>query len=147
MNESDAQKCYETLCRTLEKNDIRYKCDSKSLCVRCSISGRDIEQHYAFSIDPSKMLITLYCEVPVRISREAICDIAFALCMINNAIPDGSFCIDLNEAILYFKMTVSFFSSAVSDQIYLYMLSAAADTIDRYYPGLSRISAQAYRTA
>ena len=137
---SYAARSYAALCRTLERNDITFAGDDRRLCVRCKVSGRDIEQNYIFNIDPSKMLITLYSTVPVRVGQENLGDMALALCMINNTISDGSFCIDIGEGILYFKMTVSFYESTVSDTVFEYMLSTAADTIDEYYPGLHRLA-------
>ncbi len=129
-------KNYMTLCRTLERNDIRYNREDEKLCVICRVGGNEIEISFRFTINPSKMLITLYSPLPVEISSEKTADMALALCMINSTLDDGSFCMDIKNNLLYFKMTCSFYETQVNDTIFEYMLSTSADIIDEYYPKL-----------
>ena len=136
-------KNYIMLCNTLERNDISFESNDKELCVKCGISGRDIEQNFLFSINPSKMLITLFSPIPVNISEGNTTDIAIAVCIINNKLPDGCFCIDTNEGFIYFKMTTSFYESNVSERVFEYMLSSAADSIDEYYPKIQKLAERA----
>ncbi|MBR2176010.1 MAG: hypothetical protein IJ861_03575 [Clostridia bacterium] len=133
-------KNYITLCNALKRNDIDYEKDDKHLCIKCSVSGRDIEQNFLFEINPSKMLITLFSPVPLTFGKEKTADMSLAVCMINNSIADGSFCIDIKDRLLYFKMTASFYESTVNDTVFEYMLSTAANTVDEYYPKLHRLA-------
>lgn len=133
-------KNYLTLCRTLERNEIEFEKEDKELSVKCSIIGKDIRQSYGFSIDASKMLITLYSPLPVTVEGEQMADMALAVCMINHGLKDGSFCLDVSEGLLYFKMTSSFYETKISDTLFEYMLSAAADAIDEYYPKFRKLS-------
>ena len=135
-------KNYVMLCNTLERNDISFESNDKELCVKCGISGRDIEQNFLFSINPSKMLITLFSPIPIEIPEENTTDIAIAVCIINNKLSHGCFCIDTSEGVVYFKMTTSFYESNVSERVFEYMLSSAADTIDEYYPKIKNLAAQ-----
>ena len=135
-------KNYITLCSSLKRNEIPYQCDDKRLCVRCRVNGRDFDQSFLFSIDPSKMLVTLFCAIPVFISAEKTADIALGTAIINNNIPDGCFCMDIGGGLLYFRMTASFYESDICGTVFEYMLSSAADAIDEYYPGLKKLAAE-----
>lgn len=133
-------KNYMTLCRTLDRNDIEYEREDDNLCVKCNVSGRDIELSFWFTINPSKMLITLYSPVPIKLIKDKTADMALAICMINNALEDGSFCLDICDELIYFKMTSSFYETKVNDSMFEYMLSTAADIIDEYYPRLKKLA-------
>ena len=86
------------------------------------------------------MLITLYSPLPLKTEKDRIADTALAVCMINHRLKEGSFCLDLAEGLIYFKMTNSFYETKINDMLFEYMLSAAADTIDEYYPKIKKIS-------
>ena len=58
---------------------------------------------------------------------------------------DGAFCLDMVNGLLYFKLTVSFYNSEPSEDIYTYMLSIAADTVDRYRHRLRTLTGQPER--
>lgn len=129
-------KNYITLCNTLERNDIKYNREDENLCVICRVSVNDIELSFRFTINPLKMLITLYSPLPIEVNNEKASDMALAVCIINSSLDDGSFCMDLEHDLLYFKMTSSFYESQLNDTIFEYMLSTSADIIDEYYPKL-----------
>ena len=130
---------YYSLCRVLERNDIDFRCNEKELRVTSFVAVGDIELKFIFSIDPCKMLVSLYAPVPLIVPPDNITDISLAICMINNSLSDGHFCIDTINRGVCFRMTSSFYNSRLNDSIYEYMLSAAADSIDEYYPKLKII--------
>ncbi len=86
------------------------------------------------------MLITLYAPLPVKVRKENSSNVALAICMINNNLNDGNFNFDINEGAVFFKMTSSFFETDVNSEIFEYMLSAAADTVEDYYSRVSLIA-------
>ena len=131
-------KNYMSLCRTLERNDIKYNREDEKLCVICRVGGNELS--FRFTINPSKMLITLYSPLPIELNNEKAADMALAVCMINSTIEDGSFCMDLINNLLYFKMTSSFYETQINDTIFEYMLSTSADIIDEYYPKLKMLA-------
>ncbi len=132
-------KHYMLICRTLEYNDIPFERDDTALCVRCRINGNDRDQTFLFSVNPSKMLINLLSPFPLTISREQAPDAALALCMINNELTHGNFYLDMDDQLLYYKMTNSFYETNLNGMLFEYMLSVSADIIDQYYPMLKKI--------
>lgn len=131
-------KHYMLICRALEYNDIPYVRNDDKLCIKCTISGKEYEQKFLFSVDSSKMLINLFSPLPLCVSDEQAGDIALALCMINNKLSHGSFYLDMDDHLLYFRMTTSFYETNLNGMIFEYMLSASADTIDEYVSVLSK---------
>ena len=86
-----------------------------------------------FVIEPSKMLISLYVPIEIDSGLRNVSDLAFALCVINDTLSDGHFCFDRRNTGVYFKMTSSFYNSILSESIFEYMLSVAAEKTDEYY--------------
>lgn len=140
MTSTKSWQSYETLCSVMERNDIYYEKDDKHLCVKCSVSGQDIQLNFAFLINPSKMLVTLLAPMPVQIKKENSADVALAICMINNSLADGNFCFDVNDGTIFFKMTSSFRDTSVSEELFEYMLSVAADAVDDYFRKINQIA-------
>ncbi len=128
-----AWQSYTALCKMLEHNDIDYEKDDKNLCAKCTVAGKDTDMNFLFTVDASKMLITLYSIVPIQVEKENAGNLALALCVINNSLSDGAFSLDTNNMLIYYKMTSSFYNSKVNPSIYEYMLSEAADVIDDYF--------------
>ena len=119
---------YRALCRVLERNEIIHECDEKNWCVKCSISGNETDFQFAFVIEPSKMLIKLYC-------------------VINDSLSDGHFCFDRSGTSLYFKITASFYNSFTDESVFEYLLSVAAESTEEYYSKIKGITEkiQAYK--
>lgn len=140
MTSTKSWQSYETLCGVMEKNDIYYERDDKHLCVKCSVNGQDTQLNFAFIINPSKMLITLYSPMPIKVKKENSANVALAVCMINNSLSDGNFCFDVSDGTVFFKMTSSFCDINVNEDIFEYMLSVAADTMDDYFRKINQIA-------
>lgn len=130
---------YSALCKMLQKNDIMYESDNDNMLVRCTVNGKDTEINLQFTIDASKMLITLISVVPVEVKRDRASDVAMALCLVNNRLYDGAFSLDMANMLVYYKMTSSFYNSHVNTSVYEYMLSEGANVMDEYYMKLKNI--------
>ena len=118
-----AWKHYMLICRSLEYNDIPYIKDDNTLCVRCRICGRDGDLQFLYSEKKKKM--------PA--------DAALAVCLINNRLSNGCFYLDMDDRLLYFRMTTSFYETDLNGMLFEYMLSAAADTIEEYSPEIETL--------
>ena len=129
---------FNSLCSVLERNGIDYEICSSD-CVICSVCSRDRDIRMIFSIDSSKMLITLWSSLYRNVPYEKTTDAALALCMINHSIPDGELCFDIGEHLIYYKLTSSFYNSGISDSVFEYMLSAGANTIEKYRPAIKNL--------
>ena len=79
---SKSWESYCSLCRALERMEIRYEKNDKELSVKCAVSGCALEQKYRISIDPSKMLMTLFAPLPLPVTDETAGDLAIAASMV-----------------------------------------------------------------
>ena len=93
---------YNILCGVLERNGILYevKSDHSVACIVCA-GGGDIRM--TFSVDTSKMLVTLFAPVITGVPAETATDMALAVCMINDRIPEGAFCFDVTAGNAVFE--------------------------------------------
>ena len=132
-------KSYNTLCSMLQKNDIPFERDDEDLRVCCCVSSGEKERLFVFETDPSKMLITLKCELPFSPDTDVLPDIAIGCAVINNELECGGFCLDIAERRIYYRMTASFYESSRSRGVFEYMLSSAADAADRFCPKLEKM--------
>ena len=135
-----AGKVYQTLCRVLERNEILHERNDRKLWIRCSIGSNAMELRPIFVIDPSKMLLSLYVPIEVGATWEQASELSFALCVINDALPDGHFCFDRRNMSVYFKMRSSFYDSIVSESVVEYMLSVAAEKAEEYCPKIRELT-------
>ena len=113
---------YRALCRVLERNEIIHECDEKNWCVKCSISGSETDFRFAFVIEPSKMLIKLYVFLDIDLSWASLSELAFGLCVINDSLSDGYFCLDRSGTGIYFKITASFYNSFTDESVYFVLM-------------------------
>ena len=132
---------YNALCAVLEHNDIDYRSNKQKLCVTCRVCCKDIEPDFVFLIDPPKMLATLHVPIPVIIHPDNLSDLSVGLCIINNTLTDVQFCLDITRRRITFRLTSSFYNSRLHPPVFEYMLSAAADAVDEYYPKILLLSA------
>ena len=126
------------LCSALERNDIYYevKSDISVTCVVCA--GRE-DIPMTFTVDTSKMLVTLFAPVTHGVSADIATDMAFAACMINDSISEGAFCFDVTGGLVYYRMTQSYYNCGQTEFLYEYMLSSAASLIEEYRPRLKKL--------
>ena len=126
------------LCAVLERNEIRYEIkDNKD--IACFVNGGEGDISLLFRIDSSKMLVTLYSPLGEPVPFFCAGDVSLAVCMINNSLSDGTFCYDISDRLIYFRMTSSFYNSGANPFMFEYMLCAAAEAVDKYRPVLKKL--------
>ena len=120
------------LCGVLKRNDIGYEMINKDrLCCFFNVGER--EEKMIFTVDSVRMLVTLYAPICRDLSSAYCTEASTALCMLNHKIRDGAFCYDPENGLLYFRLTASFYNSSPDEFMFEYMLSAAAETVDRVF--------------
>lgn len=138
MTAARSEQAYTALCSVLERNDIDYE-KIQDRNIRCNINGIESDIQLVFSINPSKMLVTLYSPIFKDVPAERATDTALATCIINHSLTDGAMCFDIKENFIYFKMTSSFYESGLNSSIFEYMLSASAEAIEKYREKIKKL--------
>ncbi len=127
-----AKEVFETLCRTLDKEDWSYQKDEEKLLIECGARGEDLPMELKVFVDAERSLILLLSSMPGAIQEDKRVDMALAVSVVNNRLVDGSFDYDITSGNLIFRMTNSFLESTISEKLFLYMLLTACRTIDVY---------------
>ena len=135
-----AKSTFATLCRTLEKNDWKYKKNEAELSVECGAQGEDLPMELNVKVDADRMLIMLLSHLPFKIGEDKRIDVAIAVSAINNAMVDGCFDYDVATGHMFFRMTNSFIESTISEEVISYMLFCSCQAIDEYNDKLLMVS-------
>jgi hypothetical protein len=131
-NLEQAKLAFATLCRTLEKNDWRYKKDEEALSIECGAQGEDLPMEFSVRVDADRMLVMLLSHMPFKIAEDKRLDVAIAVSAINNALVDGCFDYDVATGNMFFRMTNSIIESSLGEEVFAYMLFCSCQTIDEY---------------
>ncbi len=127
-----AKRVFDTLCRTLDKNEWKYKRFDDRLAIECSARGDDLPMDFTITVDTKRNLVMLLSLLPYTIQDDHRIDVAVAVSAINNMLVDGSFDYNVATGELFFRMTNSFFDSELSGSVFEYMLFGACHMIDEY---------------
>ncbi len=127
-----ARATYNTLCKFLDDNGWRYAKDEEELSIECSACGEDLSMPITVRVYADRQVTVLISHLPFEIPDDKRLDAAIALCEINSRIVDGSFDYDIVDGRVYFRMTNSFSESALSTEVFNYMVLCSCATIDEY---------------
>lgn len=127
-----AQKVYETLCATLDKQEWHYQKNDERLSIECGAQGEDLPMEITIKVDSERQLIMLLSHLPFVISEDKRLDVAIATSVVNNKLVDGSFDYNVADGHMFFRMTSSFIESDVGNELFVYMLMVSCHTIDEY---------------
>ena len=127
-----AQNVYETLCKTLDNKEIKYKRFDDELTISCSMSGEDIPMDFIDIVKPQAQVVTLFSPMPFKIAEDKRVDAALAVCIANYGMVNGSFDYDITDGEIRFRMVSSFRESILSEELFFYMLLVSAKTVDDY---------------
>ncbi|MBQ9461529.1 MAG: YbjN domain-containing protein [Clostridia bacterium] len=135
---STKSRSYSVLCSALDRNDIFYEVKSDN-SVTCVVSAGSEDIPMTFTIDASKMLVTLFAPIAHGVAADIATDTALAVCMINDRISEGAFCFDVNGGLVYYRLTQSYYNRGQSEFLFEYMLSSAASLMEEYRPRLKKL--------
>lgn len=127
-----AKAVFDTICRTLDNNDWRYKTDEEKLSINFGIRGDDFPIDIVMHVDAEKQLVLLMSRMPFTIREDKRVDLAVAISAVNNLLVDGCFDYDLASGNIYFRLTNTYIGCDLSETVFGYMLYAAGKMIDDY---------------
>lgn len=123
---------FNTLCRTLDNENWKYKKKEEELTIECGARGDDLPMDLVFRVNADKRLVTLFSHLPFAIQDDKRLDLAIGISALNNVLVDGCFDYDIKSGHIFFRMTNSFVDSTLGEEVYGYMLYCACRTIDDY---------------
>lgn len=127
-----AKATFETLCRSLDRNEWKYQRDDEKLRLMCGVRGDDLPMEMNFTVDPERMLIVMISPLPYVIPEDKRLDVAVAVSMVNNVLAHGCFDFDLGSGHIFYRMTNCFIESQIGEDLFTYLLAAGCNMVDEY---------------
>ena len=127
-----AKTVYGTLCKMLTDKGLKFKSFDEDLTVTFGFKGEDIPVEIIANIDPERLLITMFSQLPFTVPENKRADVALAISMVNCSIVDGSFGFDYNKGTVVFKITSRFNESLIGKSLLEYMMVICYHTVERF---------------
>ncbi len=127
-----AQDVFASICRMFDSLGWQYERHDNDLAVKCTVNGDDLPMDIVLIVHAERQLVTLLSPMPFPVPEERRRDMALAVAVANYGTVDGSFDFDLRTGEIRFRMTTSYIESNLSEAVFMYMTTCAAQVIDVY---------------
>ncbi len=136
----EAQKILDGFCRTMDNREWRYDRDDEEMSVETSVRGDDLPIKLRVVSDPGLSLLKLYSRLDFDIPSEKIVEAAIAVCLINDRLACGNFDLDVNSGTIFYRMSLPFSESLVSEEVYKFMIDFSVYIVDEFNDKLLMLS-------
>ena len=127
-----AKKSYETMCRALDRMDLKYTEHPDDLVITCAARGEDIPMEIIAKADADRSNVKLRSLLPFTVKEDKRVDFAIALSAINTALVNGCFEFDISSGNVIFRITTSTVEGVISEEAAAYMFMATFAIVDEY---------------
>lgn len=127
-----AKTMFETLCKVLDRNDIRYNKKEEEYRVECVFIGEDLPIHISIIVDAEYKRVILFSQILFSTPKSRIIDIAAAICFVNSRLIHGNFVLDMQTGNITFRMVNTFYKSLLSEEVLIYIIRYSNSIIDQY---------------
>jgi hypothetical protein len=131
-NMKKAQEVYATIIRMLDTRDWKYSKHEEDLLIKSVLRGEDLPVEFILMVNPRNQVVQFISRLPFDIPEDKRVDGAIAVCTANYGLIDGSFDYDLRDGEIRYRLTCSYRDSQLSEDLFEYMIMAAASTVDNY---------------
>lgn len=134
--EKRAMEVYNTLCNALDKLNFHYTKEGRDsdgdYTIRFSATGEDLPMGFVMFADTDKQLVRLMSKLPFAFSANKRLEGAIVTCRANYRMIDGNFDYDYETGSIIFKVTTSYMSSLLDEELLLYMVRLACSMVDEF---------------
>lgn len=127
-----ALKTFENLCAALDSHNWKYERNDEALMVDCGAQGDDLPIPVKMRVREDRELVQLVSHVPVEVPVNKRIEVAAAVSMINYRLLNGCFEFDVQQGLLYFRMSTSFIGTELSREVFTYLLFVSLQIIDDF---------------
>lgn len=132
LKKQEALHVYEALCATLEHAELKFGRNEEEMTAFLTLGGDDLPMEFLFYVHADAQLVRLVHMLPFKVEGEKLVDAALAVAFANSKILNGSFDLDLETGNLLFNIFAPFHGSILGEEVFRYLLGAAAGTVDLY---------------
>lgn len=127
-----AKSVFDSLCAALDKMEWKYKADEENLKVSYGVNGDDLPMDFTITCDAERQLIRLYSVLSYKFPEDKRIEGAIATNEANYKMAHGAFDYDLSDGMVVFRLVNSYRDSLVGYELFEYMVSVSASTVDNY---------------
>lgn len=127
-----AQETYKTLCAALDAKNWKYEKIADKLMVHFTVTGEDIPMDFLMFVDADRDLVRLMSQLPFKFDGAHRTEGALVTSYANYKLADGSFDYRMSDGAVYFRLTLSYRDSLISQDALFYMVRVSSYTVDRY---------------
>ncbi len=127
-----ASMVFEELCDSLDERLIVYKRFPKKLTVEFTAVGADLPMNFRLTIDSMNELVRIISVLPMRVLAEKSADIAVAVVLANNTVPNGHFIYRTNSDEVVYKADMTISDCSVGPRFFDRMIDDACKYSDLF---------------
>lgn len=127
-----AQAVYKTMLDMFNERKLKYEADEENLTVYSGATGDDLPVGIRMQIDPERMLIVSYSQMPFEVPENRRLEMAIAVSRANYGLPDGNFDYDYMTGDILYRMTCCYRDSLIGRELFEYMLIVTFGIVDDY---------------
>ena len=126
-----AKRTYETVCRILDKMDLKYNRHDDDLIVTLGHKGKDLKHDLLIRVNAEKTALTIIEQLPFDIDSDHALDICVAICALNKNLLCGRFDYTFDKK-LFFAMSQFCDGIEIPEELVKRMLMSHAATVEEY---------------
>lgn len=130
--DTNALEVFDTVCRTIDSENLKYNADKEKLVVFLSARGEDLPINILFRVDAEREVLTVHSLLATKAADDKRVEFAVAVNAANYALVNGSFDFSVEEGKISFRMAQPYLDVGVSENIVQYMLYCVFSTVDEY---------------
>ena len=130
--DAKALAVFDTVCRAIDAENLKYTKDKDKLTVFLSAKGEDLPINVLFKVDTDRKVLTVHSLLDTEVAEDKRVEFAIAVNVANYALVNGSFDLGVNEGKIIFRMAQPYLDIGVSQRIVQYMLYCLFSTVDEY---------------
>ena len=131
MAEKDSVIMYKRMCRALKESGFNHERDDARLRINAKVNG-DNPIKVMMQIDDMRKLVSYYTHLDFEVAPDDRHIFAQGVCALNLLLADGSFDFNPKTGKCLFRMTSAFRDSAISDEVFNYVLFVANKIVCDY---------------
>ena len=130
--DAKALAVFNTVCRTIDGENLKYTADKEKLIVFLSARGDDLPINVLFRVDTDRNVLTVHSLLDTEVAEDKRVEFAVAVNAANYALVNGVFDFNINDGKITFRMAQPYLDGDVSEKIVQYMLYCLFSTVDEY---------------
>ena len=130
--DANALAVFDTVCRALDGENLKYDTNKKDMIVYLSARGEDLPIDVIFKVDAGRGVLTVFSPLDTKAKEEKMVEFAVAVNAANFSLVNGSFDYDISDGKIMFRMAQPYLNGNISEKVVMYLFYCVFSTVDEY---------------